>query len=60
MASRDDSGGTETGYLLDGQGIGVRLLTRERGFALLHNVHTGSGAQPACYAMDTVGSFPGF
>jgi hypothetical protein len=35
------------------------VLTGARGFALLHSDQTGSGAQPASYAMSTRGSLTG-
>jgi hypothetical protein len=60
MEGRNDSVGTATGYLLGGREIGVRLLTGERGFSLLHNVHTGPGALPAFYSIHTGVSLPGF
>jgi hypothetical protein len=38
---------------------GVQFLAKERGFSLLHNIQTGSGAHLAFYPMGTRGFFPG-
>jgi hypothetical protein len=47
------SDGIASGYGLDGRGVGVRSLAGVRDFSLLHSVQTGSGAQPASYAVGT-------
>jgi hypothetical protein len=36
-----------------------QFLARTRDFFLLHNIHTGSGAHPASYTMDTGVNWPG-
>jgi hypothetical protein len=48
-----------TGYGMDDQGSGVRILVRAGNFSFLHHVQTGSGAHTASYPMGTVGSFFG-
>jgi hypothetical protein len=56
--SRDSAVGIATGYVLDDQGVGVRVpLGKE--FSLLHVVQTGSGVHPTSYPMGTGGSFSG-
>jgi len=47
------------GYGLDDVGSKVRLTAGAGNFSLHHRVHTGSGAHPASYTMDIMGSFPG-
>jgi hypothetical protein len=44
------------GYGVDSQGS---IPGKGRDFSLLHSVQTGSGAQPASYAMGTGGSLFG-
>jgi hypothetical protein len=55
---RDSAVGIAIDYGLDDQWIGVRVPVGQE-FLLLHFVQTGSGAQPASYAIGTGGSFPG-
>jgi hypothetical protein len=43
---------------MDGRGGGVRITVAED-FSPLHDVQTGSGAQPASYPVSTGSSFPG-
>jgi hypothetical protein len=45
------------GYGLDDLGVGVRCLAGSGDISLLSNVHSGSGAHPASYAMSTGGCF---
>jgi hypothetical protein len=47
-----------TGYWLEGQGVEVRVPVGVR-FYPLHDVQTGSGAQPASYPIGTEVSFLG-
>jgi hypothetical protein len=56
--NRDSSVSTATGYGLHGRGIGVWFPGGTRDFSLVHSVHTGSGAHPACIPVGTEGSFP--
>jgi hypothetical protein len=49
---------TKVGYGLDDCGLGIQLLVRAENFSLHHCAHTGSGAHPASYLMDTRGLFP--
>jgi hypothetical protein len=44
---------------LDDWGSWVRFPARVGNFSVHHRVHTGSGAYPDSYPMDTRGSFPG-
>jgi hypothetical protein len=56
--SRDRAIGMATGYLLDDQGVGVRVPLGSR-IIIFHLVQIGSGAHPASYQMGTGGFFPG-
>jgi hypothetical protein len=51
--NRDNSIGIATGYELDGRGS---ISGRDKIFSVLHSVQTGSGAQPASYAIG-IGGF---
>jgi hypothetical protein len=42
-----------------GRTVGVRLLTGERDYSLLHSVKTDSGAHPAYCSVGTGGDVPG-
>jgi hypothetical protein len=57
--SRESAVGTETGYGLDDQGVGVRVPVWARIFALLHVVQTSSGVRRTSYPMVTGCCFPG-
>jgi hypothetical protein len=56
---RDSSVGIELGYGLDDRGSRVRFPAGTGNFSLNHRVHNGSGAHPASYPMDKMGSFLG-
>jgi hypothetical protein len=56
---RNSSVGIATGYGLDNRSSRVRFPVGTENFFLLHCVQNGSGAHPACYPIDTRGSFPG-
>jgi hypothetical protein len=47
--------GIATGYVLDDQGVGVRVLVGKE-FSLLRVIQTSSEAHPASYPMGTGGS----
>jgi hypothetical protein len=53
--------GVTTGYGLDDQGIGIRVLVESKIFplSLLHVVQTGSGVHPTSYPKGTGSFFPG-
>jgi hypothetical protein len=55
---RDSAVGIATGYGLDDQGVGVRVLVGQD-FSILYVVETGSGVHPPSYPIGTGGSFPG-
>jgi hypothetical protein len=50
--NRDSAVGIATGYGLEDQGVGVRVLVGED-FSILHTVQTSSEAHPAFYPMGT-------
>jgi hypothetical protein len=54
--SSDSSVGVAMGYWLEDRSS---PLGSSRKFSLLHGVHTGSGAYPASYPVDTRNFFPG-
>jgi hypothetical protein len=56
--SRDRVVGIATGYGLEDQEVGVRVLMGQE-FSFLHVVQTGSGAHPASYPMGNAGSYIG-
>jgi hypothetical protein len=47
------------GYWLDVKGLAVKFLAETRDVSLLHNIQTGSVAQPASHMMKARASCPG-